>query len=134
MSDPSMSELKFLTENESTGRASDWVVRGGVACIFFVFGLEKFSADPNSHWVRLFHQMAAGDWFRNFTGAIEILGALLVLVPKAATAGLVLLAATMAAAVLILAFVLGRPANSIFPGAFFIGFVVIIVVRRQRGE
>jgi putative oxidoreductase len=134
MSEDSMSELKFLTERESTGGAGDWVVRGGVACIFFVFGLEKFSADPSSHWVTLFHQIGAGDWFRNFTGAVEILGALLVLVPRSAIAGLVLLAATMAAAVLILVFVLGRPAESVFPGVFFIGLVVIIVIRRQTGD
>jgi putative oxidoreductase len=129
-----MSELKFLTANESNGGASGWAVRGGVACIFFVFGLEKFSADPSSHWVTLFHQIGAGDWFRNFAGVVEILGALLVLVPKTAMAGLALLAATMAAAVLILVFVLGRTADSLFPGVFFIALVVIIVIRRQSGD
>jgi uncharacterized membrane protein YphA (DoxX/SURF4 family) len=127
-----MSELKFLSEDEPRNAVGDWAIRGGVACIFIIFGLEKFSADPASHWVKLFHQIGAGDWFRNFAGVVEVLGALLVLIPRTAIAGLALLASTMAAAALILGFVVGRPADSIFPGAFFLGLTLLLWSRRSR--
>jgi putative oxidoreductase len=92
----------------------DWILRAGIALMFVVFGAEKFPAGGDSNWVKFFAQVGAGQWFRYFTGAIEILGGVLVLIPWTATAGLALLASTMAGAVLILVFVLGRPADSVF--------------------
>ena len=63
-----------------------------------------------SPWVKLFQQIRAGQWFRYFTGA-EVLGA---------TAGLALLACTMAAA------------DSIFSGIFFIALSAFWWSRRSR--
>jgi hypothetical protein len=38
---------------------------------------------PNgTEWVGLFRQIGLGQWFRYFTGAVEILGGVLVLVPR----------------------------------------------------
>ena len=65
-----MSELRFLSEGEPRNVVGDWALRIGVACIFIVFGLEKFSSDPESHWVQLFHEIGAGDWFCYLTGVI----------------------------------------------------------------
>jgi hypothetical protein len=41
---------------------------------------ENFSSDPESHWVNLFQQIGAGPWFRYFTGVVEVLGGMLVLI------------------------------------------------------
>ena len=79
-----MAEPKFLTDVEPRSAIGDWTVRGGVALFFLIFGMEKFSADPGSHWVLLFQQIGAGAWFRYFTGVVEVLGALLVLIPRTA--------------------------------------------------
>ncbi len=125
-----MSELKFLSESEPRNVVGDWALRAGVACAFVVFGLEKFSSEPGSHWVKLFQQIGAGEWFRFFTGVVEVLGGLLVLIPRTAILGLALLGATMAAAVLILIFVLGRAADSAFPGLLLIGIAVLGWSRR----
>ena len=84
-----------------------------------------------SPWVKLFQQIRAGQWFRYFTGA-EVLAGVLVLISWTATAGLALLACTMAAAALILAFVIGRPADSIFSGIFFIALSAFWWSRRSR--
>jgi len=107
-------------------------MRGGVAVFFVVFGLEKFSPDPGSHWGKLFEQIGAGVWFRYFTGVVEVLGGLLVLIPRTALVGLAMLACTMAGAVVILAFVIGQPGDSVFPGIFFAALMAIGLIRWGR--
>jgi len=110
----------------------DWLLRGGIAVVFVLFGAEKFPSDPGSPWVKLFQQIGAGQWFRYFTGVMEVLGGVLVLILWTVTAGLALLACTMAAAVLILVFVIGRPADSIFAGCFFMALAAFWWNRRSR--
>ena len=110
----------------------DSIVRGGIGLAFVYFGAEKFPSDPGSEWVNLFQQIGAGQWFRYFTGVVEILGGVLVLIPWTTTIGLVLLACTMAAAAIIVAFVIGRPAHSVISGAFFIGLSLYLLARRSR--
>ena len=111
---------------------SDWMFRAAIALVFVLEGSEKFSSDPHSSWVRLFQQIGAGQWFRYFTGTVEVLGAAFVLIPWTVMAGLALLACTMAAAALIVLFVIGRPADSVFPGIFFIGLAAFYLNRRPR--
>ncbi len=93
-----MAEPKFLTDAEPRSAVSDWTIRGGVAAFFFIFGLEKFSSDPGSHWVHLFEQIGFGTWFRYCAGVVEVLGGVLVLIPSTAIAGLAIRAVTMAVA------------------------------------
>src|ERR1035441_3316026 len=84
------------------------------AALFLTWRLARIApenrADLGSPWVKLFQQIRAGQWFRYFTGA-EVLGA---------TAGLALLACTMAAA------------DSIFSGIFFIALSAFWWSRRSR--
>ena len=127
-----MADLKLLVDSEPRNPLGDWVMRGGVAVFFVVFGLEKFSPDPGSHWVKLFAQIGAGVWFRYFTGVVEVLGGLLVLIPRTALAGLAVLACTMAGAAVILAFVVGEPGSSVFPAIFFIALTAIGLIRWAR--
>jgi putative oxidoreductase len=67
--------------SEPRNRISDWVLRGSIALVFVLFGAEKFPVNPEGPWVKLFQQIGFGQWFRNFTGIVEILGGLLVLIP-----------------------------------------------------
>jgi uncharacterized membrane protein YphA (DoxX/SURF4 family) len=108
---------------------SDWILRGAIALVFVSEGIGKFGAA--SGWITLFQQIGLGDWFRNFTGVVEVAGGVLVLIPWTVTAGLALLACTMASAALILAFVVGRPQDSVFSGAFLISLVVFWWNRRR---
>ena len=110
----------------------DWALRGGIALFFFVFGAEKFNSEPGSQWVEIFRQIGIGQWFRYFTGVVEVLGAALVLIPRTATAGLGLLACTMLSAALLWIFVLGHPGNSVICGAFLAGLVGCWYARRSR--
>ena len=85
-----MAELRLLPESEP----------GGVAVFFLIFGMEKFSSDAGSHWVTLFQQIGAGEWFRY--------------------------------SVIILMFIIGRPADSIFPAIFLVALAAIQWSRRRQ--
>lgn len=98
---------------------------------FVLFGLEKFPSSPEAMWVKMFQQIGIGQWFRYFTGVVEVLGGVLVLIPRTVTAGLASLACTMAGAALIVAFVLGRPGDSVFPLLFLVALSVFWLSRRR---
>jgi putative oxidoreductase len=117
-----MADLQLLPKNDSPNVLTDWLIRGSVAVGFLWFGLDKFPSHPGSQWVVLFQQIGFGAWFRYFTGCVEVLGAVLVLIPRAARAGLILLNCTMAAATLIVAVVLKKPGDAVFPG------IILLVV------
>ena len=57
--------------------------------------------------VEMFDRIGVGQWFRYLTGVIEVLGAILLLVPRFCGAGALLLTATMIGAVLTHLFVIG---------------------------
>lgn len=104
-----MFEQAILPERRNV--LGDWILRGGIGLLFILFGWEKFSSAPESQWVKMFQQIGAGQWFRWFTGVMEVLGGVLVLLPWTVTLGLAMLACTMLGAVVILVFVLGRPGD-----------------------
>jgi uncharacterized membrane protein YphA (DoxX/SURF4 family) len=120
------------TLREPRNVLGDWILRGCIAVVFVVFGAEKFPAGPESTWVNLFQQIGAGQWFRYFTGVVEVLGGVLVLIPWTVTIGLALLACTMASAALILAFVIGRPGDMIVSVGCLIGLAAFWWGRRNR--
>jgi putative oxidoreductase len=117
----SIAMFEQADRGETRNALTDWMSRGAVALFFVLAGADKFSGG----WVKLFQEIGFGQWFRYFTGVVEILGGVLVLIPWTVTAGLALLACTMACAALILVFVVGRPADSVFSGVlliFLVGF------------
>ncbi len=118
-----MGDLKLLPGPEPPNKIGDWAIRGGVTLLFFLAGLEKFSDSPGSHWVKLFQEIGAGTWFRYFTGVVEILGALLLLIPRTTLWGIAGWACTMASAAAILWLRLGRPGEGAFPGIILIGLI-----------
>ena len=120
-----MADLTLLPE-ETHPRVNiaDWMIRLGVAVVFLIAGAEKFSAtNPNSHWVSMFTQIGLGEWFRYFAAVVEVLGAALILIPRTVLIGVALLALTMAAATVIVFFVLGQPGESLFPALIFLGLL-----------
>jgi uncharacterized membrane protein YphA (DoxX/SURF4 family) len=114
--------------NDERNVIGDWALRGGIAVAFCVFGMEKFS---DGMWVKMFAEIGWGQWFRYFTGVVEVAGGLMMLVPRLARVGGAVLAATMASAALIMAFVLGKPGNSVFSGLFCLGLCTFLLSRRN---
>src|ERR1700733_15725775 len=73
-----------------------WVLQGLAAAAFLAAGGSKLASAPAM--VELFAKLGAGQWFRYLTGALEVIGAVALLVPRATFYGAVLLAAVMVGA------------------------------------
>jgi uncharacterized membrane protein YphA (DoxX/SURF4 family) len=125
-----VADLDLPPEPESCSQVPDWAIRVSVAILYFLIGLSKFSSSPGLHWVPMFEQIHAGQWFRYFTGIVESSAALLLLIPRTAIFGLLLLACTMLGAGLIVAFLLQQPGEAAFPRLLFLVLAVICWKRR----
>ena len=91
---------------------SIWALRIFLALMFLFFGLLKFREGDGSLYVRIFELIGFGQWFRYFTGLVEVGGALLMLFPRATPVAVVLLAPTMIGALLTHVLVIGpQPAS-----------------------
>lgn len=75
-----------------------WAFQILAATQFFLTGLDKLSDAPVM--VQLFAAVGFGQWFRYFTGAVEVVGAVLLLMPSRAALGAALLAMTMVGALI----------------------------------
>jgi len=89
-----------------------WTLRILLASLFLYQGIDKFS--DRRLWLRLFEEIGFGQWFRYFTGVVEISGALMLLVPRATLVGVGLLVCTMIGALLVHAFVMGLGPQTVF--------------------
>lgn len=85
--------------------AALWVVRGLLALAFVAAGGAKLYGVPML--VDEFQHIGLGQWFRYFTGGLEITGAILLLVPQKAVLGALLLICIMIGAVITHLFVIG---------------------------
>ena len=102
----SVPELKFLVE-EKRGAIdvfTAWLPRLAVVFAFVVIGATKFG-NERGEWYRIFELIGLGQWFRYFTGAVQVSGALMMLTPWTRTAGAFLLACTMIGAIIVDIFV-----------------------------
>jgi putative oxidoreductase len=77
-----------------------WIWRGLIAALFVYIGWGKFDSAPKSEWVRIFANIGFGQWFRVFTGFVEISGGTLFLFPRTNKVGAALLAAAMLGAMI----------------------------------
>ena len=104
-----------------------WILQIGAAGMFLMAGSFKLSGDPRM--VGLFDAIGFGQWFRYVTGSLEILGAVLLLVPRLSGLGALLLVGVMLGAVTTHFFIGGSPL-----GAIILLIVTSVVAwgRRQR--
>ena len=92
----------------STGKIMNvglWILQIGAAGKFLMVGFFKLSGDPRM--VALFDAIGLGQWFRYVTGSLEVLGALLLLIPRLSGLGALLLMGVMLGAVPTHLFVVG---------------------------
>jgi putative oxidoreductase len=81
--------------------------------LFVYIGWTKF--DPHAMWVQVFARIGLGQWFRYFTGAVQITGGVLLAVPPTRIAGSALIACTMLGAAGADVFVLNAGPLAIVP-------------------
>ena len=103
-----------------------WTVQALLAVSFLAAGGAKLASVPAM--VAIFDHVGIGQWFRYITGAVEITGALLILIPKAAILGAVLLACTMAAAIVTHLTVIG---GSPLPAIVLLGLSLLVLWLRR---
>ena len=104
-----------------------WALQILAAAQFFLTGLDKLGDAPVM--VQLFDAVGFGQWFRYATGTIEVAGAVLLLMPRAAALGAALLAMTMVGALIAHATVLPFP--PVKPIVLLVMVSVVFVVRRR---
>jgi putative oxidoreductase len=79
-------------------KAGAWALRVFLALVFVAAGVDKF---VGTMWVRVFNDIGFGQWFRYFTGIVEVVGGCLLLVPRATVIAVPVLVCTMAGALLV---------------------------------
>ena len=92
----------------STGKIANvvlWVLQIAAAGMFLMVGFLKLSG--NAQLVGLFEAIGLGQWFRYLTGSLEVLGAIMLLVPRLSGLGALLLVGVMLGAVPTHLFVVG---------------------------
>ena len=97
-----------LWGSASTGKLINvglWILQIGAAGMFLMVGFLKLAGDPRM--VELFEAIGLGQWFRYVTGSLEVLGAVLLLIPRLSGLGALLLVGAMLGAVATHLFVVG---------------------------
>ena len=111
-----------------TRRIGAWALQGILAAAFLAAGSAKLAGIP--YMVALFDQIAIGQWFRIVTALVEVIGAVALVVPGAASIGALWLGGTMVGAVATHVFVLH---TSPVP-AIVLGLLNALVVYLRRDE
>lgn len=100
-----------------------------LAPVFLYSGASKFS--PHGiFWIELFAKIGIGQWFRYFTGGLEVICAGLLLIPKTSGIAAALLACAMVGAVSAHLLILRDAYASIFPGLPLLILVAVAWKRR----
>jgi putative oxidoreductase len=106
---------------KTTGRTAKnvalWALQILTAAAFVMAGYAKLSGQPVM--VEEFDQIGMGQWFRYVTGGMEVVSAILLVVPRLSPVGALLLVCTMIGAVLThLVIIGGSPVPALVLGCF----------------
>ena len=104
-----------------------WTLQIASAAMFLFSGTLKLTGAPMM--VQLFAAIGLGQWFRYFTGGLEVISAVLLLVPSLARFGALALAVTMVGAILTHVFIVGG--SPAVPIALLVATTTIAWARRR---
>ena len=104
-----------------------WTLQIVSAALFLFSGTLKLTGAPMM--VEMFGAIGLGQWFRYFTGGLEVISAVLLLVPSLARFGALALAVTMVGAILTHLFIIGG--NPAVPIALLAATTTIAWVRSR---
>ena len=114
--------------NSKAGNVVAWVLQIAAAAMFLMAGGSKLAgAEP---MVDMFDAIGVGQWFRYVTGGIEVVSALLLLMPSTAAIGAALLVFVMVGAIIThLTILHSSPA---MPIVLLVICAIVFVLRRER--
>lgn len=101
---------------------ASWVLSGLIALVMIMAGVSKLKGTEEQ--VKGFASLGYPTWFLYTTGVIEVVGAILLLIPKTAVFGVLLLGATMVGAVVSL-LKIGDVGHAPVPLAFLLVIALI---------
>ena len=105
-----------------------WILQISLAILFLCIGVSKLN--PNAaYWMELFDKVGIGQWFRNFTGSLEVVCAILLLIPRTSAIAAAFLALIMAGAVATHLFILRDGYATFFP-AFTLLLLAVVAWKR----
>jgi hypothetical protein len=78
-----------------------------VGVLFIFIGYGKFAS--HGVWVKIFEQIGLGQWFRIFTGIVQVTGGVLMMPRRTRTAGAFLLGSSMVGAAIVDVAIMGSP-------------------------
>ena len=119
---------RSTAEPERLRNAGLWVLQIAGAAMFFMAGTPKLTGAENM--IQVFAAVGLGQWLRYFTGILEVVGAVALLVPNFAGLAALWLTAVMVAAVIAHLTVLGG--SPAIPLALLIGMAIVAWGRRER--
>ena len=122
-----MSTIVATSSQPRWKSVSLWIVRGLLALVFVSAGAAKLYGAPIM--VEEFGHMGLGQWFRYFTGSLEVIGALLILAPSLAGFGALLLICIMIGATIMHLFVIG---GSPVPALVLLALSAIVAISRRH--
>jgi putative oxidoreductase len=134
MTTPSIRTVQWPVEatprsHSRAGTIALWTVQIATAAMFLFVGSLKLAGVPIM--VALFDAIGIGQWFRYLTGSIEVVSAILLLVPSLAFFGALLLVPTMVGAVLTHLFIVGGNPG---PAIVLLAAAAAIAWTRRRGR
>jgi uncharacterized membrane protein YphA (DoxX/SURF4 family) len=105
-----------------------WVLQVAAALMFLMAGSSKLLGNPMM--VGMFQTIGIGQWFRYLTGGLEVVGAILLLIPALAGLGGALLVLVMIGAVATHLFIIGG--SPAIPIVLLVVTALIAWGRRER--
>jgi putative oxidoreductase len=112
-----------------TVTAISWTLQALIAAMFLFAGSSKLAGAPPM--VQAFGLLGLGQWFRYFTGSIEVVSAVLLFIPGLALYGALAAAVTMTGAVIAHVAVLG---GSPVAAAVLLAAAVSVIFIRRAGR
>ena len=100
--------MKIKASNQRSPKAKHialWSLQVLIAAAFLMAGFAKLSGQPMM--VEVYEKIGVGQWFRYVTGSIEVVSAILLLIPRLTPVGSALLVCTMIGAVATHLFIIG---------------------------
>ena len=108
-----------------------WILQVGTALFFVTAAWPKLKGDPQvvQGFAMIGEKIGVGQWFRYLTGGLEMLGALLLLIPRLCGVGALILACVMVGAIATHLFIIGGS-----PVAAIVLLVVTAIIAWGRRE
>ena len=107
-----------------------WLLQIVLAAVFLYEGVDKFS--ERRLWLRVFDEIGFGQWFRYFTGIVEVSASVMLLIPRTTLIAVGLLVCTMIGALLVHVLLMGVGPQTIFVASVLVMLGIVGAKRMNR--